>query len=198
MLYLRTTAARYLYRYLYETGHIEFPHFCRMTYSYHQIDHFCHPQLDFLLENDDDVWSHLESHFCANDGDRLTEKIDDMISQVSGADFFYREIGGDQNLYSTVSGVVTCHENMSLKTEIEIYTADLHHYRLISEMFPLNVVGARYLVCCRMTTGQAQLFRLSLTAGIALLRLLKMAARHYGSSLKPEDALHVGWRLRLR
>ena len=50
----------------------------------------------------------------------------------------------------------------------------------------------------RMTTGQAQLFRLSLTAGIALLRLLKMAARHYGSSLKPEDALHVGWRLRLR
>ena len=114
--YLRTTASCYFGRYLYETGHIDFPHFCRMTYSYHQIDHFCHPQLDFLPGNNDGVCSHLESHFCANGGDRLTEKIDDMISQVSGADFFYREIGGDQNLYSTVSGVVTCHENMSLKT----------------------------------------------------------------------------------
>ena len=117
---------------------------------------------------------------------------------MSGAGFFYREIGGDQDLYSTVSGVVTCHENMSRKTEIEISSADLHHYRLMSGMFPENVVGARCLVCFRMTTGQAQLLRWSLTAGTALLRLLKMAARHNGSSLKPEDALHVGWRLRLR
>ena len=117
---------------------------------------------------------------------------------MSGAGFFYREIGGDHDLYSTVSGVVTCHENMSRKTEIEISSADLHHYRLMSGMFPENVVGARCLVCFRMTTGQAQLLRWSLTAGTALLRLLKMAARHNGSSLKPEDALHVGWRLRLR
>ena len=175
---------------LYEIGHTAFPHFCRMTYRYHQIDHFCHPQLDFLLENDDDVYSHLESHFYANDGDRLTEKIDDMISQVS-------EIGGDQILYSTVSGVVTCHENMSRKTEIKISSADLHHYRLMSGMFPENVVGARCLECYRMTTGHALLFRWSLTAGIALLRLLKVAARHYGSSLRPEAALHLGWRLRL-
>ena len=88
-----------------------------------------------MLENDDDVCSHRESHFYANDGDRLTEKIDDMISQVSGADFFYRENGGDQVLYSTVSGFVTCHENMSRKTEIEISSADLHHYQLMSEMW---------------------------------------------------------------
>ena len=124
-----------------------------MTYSYHQLDHFCHLQPDdffmsddFLLANDDGVCSHLESHFCATGGDRLAEKIDDVISQASGAGFFCREIGGDQNLYSSVSGVVTCHENMILKTEIEIYTADLHHYQLMLEMFPLNVVGARYLV----------------------------------------------------
>ena len=166
-----------------------------MTYKYHQIDRFCRSQLDFVLEND--VCSHRESHFCANDGDRLTEKIDDMIPQVSGADFFYRENGGDQDLCSTVSGVVTCHENMSRKTEIEISSADLHHYRFISGMFPENVVGARGLECCRMTTDHALLFRRDLTAGIALLRLLKMAARHYGSSLRPEDALHFGWRLRL-
>ena len=168
-----------------------------MTYKYHQIDRFCRSQLDFVLENDDDVCSHRESHFCANDGDRLTEKIDDMISQVSGADFFYRENGGDQDLYSTVFGVVTCHENMSRKTETEISSADLHHYRLISGMFPENVIGARCLECCRMTTYHALLFRWSLTAGIAQLRLLKVAARHYGSSLRPEDAQHFGWRLRL-
>ena len=132
-----------------------------------------------------------------NGGDRLTEKIDDMISQVSGADFFYREIGGDQNLYSTVSGFVTCHENLSRKTEIKISSADLHHYRLMSGMFPENVVGARCLECCRMTTNHALLFRWSLTAGIALLRLLQVAARHCGSTLRPEVALHFGWRLRL-
>ena len=106
-----------------------------MAYRYHQIDHFCRFQLDFVLENDDDDCSHRESHFCANDGDRLTEKIDDLISQVSGADFFYRENGGDQDLYSTVSGFVTCHENISRKTEIEISSADLHHYQLMSEMW---------------------------------------------------------------
>ena len=86
---------------------------------------------------------------------------------------------------------------MSLKTEIDLDTADPHHYRLMLEMFLLNVVGARYLLYCRMTTGHAQLFRLSLTAGIAQLSLLKVAARHVGSSLKPEDAPHVGWRLKL-
>ena len=150
-----------------------------------------------MLKNDDDICSHRESHFCANDGDRLTEKIDDLISQVSGADFFYRENGGDQVLYSTISSFVTCHENMSRETEIEISSADLHHYRLMSGMFPENVAGARCLECWRMTTDHALLFRWSLTAGIALLRLLKVAARHCGSSLRPEAALHLGWRLRL-
>ena len=66
---------------------------------------------------------------------------------------------------------------MSLKTEIEIDTADPHHYRLMLEMFPENVVGARCLECSQMTTGHAQLFRLSLTAGIAQKSLLKVAAR---------------------
>ena len=47
-----------------------------------------------MLENDDGVCSHRESHFCANDGDRLIEKIDDVISQMSGADYLYRENGG--------------------------------------------------------------------------------------------------------
>ena len=145
-----------------------------------------------MLENDDDVCSYRESHFCANDGDRLTEKIDDVISLVSGADFFYRENGGDQVLYSTVSGFVTCNENMSQKTENEILSADLYHCRLTSGMFPESVVGARYSECCRMTTDHALLFRWSLTVGIALLRLLKVAARHCGSSLRPEDALHLG------
>ena len=124
-----------------------------MTYEYHQIDRFCRSQPDFWLGNDDGVCSHLESHFCANDGDRLTEKIDDVLSRTSGADFFYRETGGDLILYSTVSGVVTCHKNMSRKTEIEISSADLDHYLLMSGIFPENVVGARCLVCCRMTTG---------------------------------------------
>ena len=59
-----------------------------MTYLSHQIDHYG----DFVPENDDDVCS------CANDGDRLIEEIDDVISQMSGADFFYRENGGDQVL----------------------------------------------------------------------------------------------------
>ena len=49
-----------------------------------------------------------------------------------------------------------------------------------------------------MTTGHAQLFRLSLTAGNAQLSLLKAAARHVGSSLTPEDAAHDGWRLKFR
>ena len=48
-----------------------------------------------------------------------------------------------------------------------------------------------------MMTGHVLLFRWSLISGTALLRLLKVAARHYGSSLRPEDALHFGWRLRL-
>ena len=135
----------------------------------------------------------MESHFCANGSDRLAEKIDDVISQASGAGFFCRETGGDQILYSPVSGVVTCHENMFLKTEID--TADPHHYRLMLEIFPLNVVGARYLVYCQMTTGHTQLFRL--TAGNAQLSLLKVAAQPVGSSLKPEDAPHVGLRLKL-
>ena len=43
-----------------------------------------------------------------------------------------------------------------------------------------------------MTTGLAQLFGLRLTAGSAQLRHLKMAARHVGSNLTPEDALHFG------
>ena len=60
---------------------------------------------------------------------------------------------------------------MSQKTEIEISSADLHHYRLMSGMFPENVVGARYSEYCRMTTDHALLFRWSLTAGIAQLRL---------------------------
>ena len=64
-------------------------------------------------------------------------------------------------------------------------------------ILPLNVVGARYLLYCQMTTGHAQLFRLSLPAGNAQLSLLKVAARHVGSSLKPEEAPHVGWRLKL-
>ena len=149
-----------------------------------------------MPENDDDVCSHRESHLCANDGDRLIEKIDDVISQMSGADF-YRENGGDQVPYSTVSGFVTCHENMSQKTENEILSAALYHCRLTSGMFPESVVGARYSECCRMTTDHALLFRWSLTVGIALLRLLKVAARHCGSSLRPEAALYLGWRLRL-
>ena len=49
----------------------------------------------------------MESHFCANGSDRLAEKIDDVISQASGAGFFCRETGGDQILCSSVSGVVT-------------------------------------------------------------------------------------------
>ena len=122
----------------------------------------------------------MESHFCANGSDRLAEKIDDVISQASGAGFFCRETGGDQILCSSVP---------------EIDTADPHHYRLMLEIFPLNVVGARYLVYCQMTTGHTQLFRL--TAGNAQLSLLKVAAQPVGSSLKPEDAPHVGLRLKL-
>ena len=112
-----------------------------MTYEYHQIDRFCRSQPDFWLGNDDGVCSHLESHFCANGDDRLTEMNDDVLSRTSGADFFCRETGGDQILYSTVSGVVTCHANMSLKTEIDLDTADSHHYQLMLGILPLNVVG---------------------------------------------------------
>ena len=163
-----------------------------MTYLSHQIDHYGHFQLDFLPENDDDVCSHHESHFYANAGDRLIEKIDDVISQMSGVDYLYRENGGDQALYSTVSGFVTYHENKSQRTENEISSAALYHCLLTSEMFPENVAGARCLEYRRMTTDHALLDRESLTDGFALLRLLKMAARHCGSSLRPEDALHLG------
>ena len=70
-----------------------------MTYEYHQIAHFCHPQPDFLLGNDDGVCSRLESHVGVNGGDRLAEKNDEVFSQASGAGFFCRETGGDQILY---------------------------------------------------------------------------------------------------
>ena len=63
-------------------------------------------------------------------------------------------------------------------------------------ILPLIVVGAGYRLQYRqMTTGLAQLFGIRLTAGIAQLSLLKMAARHVDSSLTPEDAPHFGWRL---
>ena len=122
----------------------------------------------------------------------------DVFSRTNGDGSFCRENGGDQILYSTVSGVVTCHANMSLKIEINLYTADPHHYRLMLGILPLIVVGAGYRLYRQMTTGLAQLFGLRLTAGFALLRLLNMAARHVGSSLTPEDAPHFGWRLKLR
>ena len=87
---------------------------------------------------------------------------------------------------------------MSLKTEIDLYTADPHRYRLMLGILPWIVVGAGYRLYRQMTTGLAQLFGLSLKAGNAQLSLLEMAARQVGSSLTPEDAPHFGWRLKLR
>ena len=95
-----------------------------MTYSYHRSANFCHPQPDFWLENDDVVRSHLESHVCANGDDHLTEMNDDVFSRTNGDGSFDHENGGDQTLYSTISGVVTCHANLSLRTESDLYIAD--------------------------------------------------------------------------
>ena len=86
----------------------------------------------------------------------------DVFSRTNGDGSFCRENGGDQILYSTVSGVVTCHANMSLKIEINLYTADPHHYRLMLGILPLIVVGAGYRLYRQMTTGLAQLFGLTL------------------------------------
>ena len=156
-----------------------------MNYSFHRSAHFCH-------QNDGGVRSPLGSHVYANGYDHLTEINDENVfSRTNGDGYCGRENGGE-TLSSTVSGVVTCHEKMSLRTESDLYDADPHQYRSMLENFPLIVVGAGSQVNRQMTTGLAQL---RLTDKIAQLRLLKMAAQ---LSLTPEIAPHFGWRLKFR
>ena len=129
-----------------------------MTYRYHRSAHFCH-------ENDDGVRSHLESHVDANGDDHLTEMNDENVfSWTNGDGYFGRENGGE-TLSSAVSGVVTCHEKMSLRTESDLYTADPHQCRSMLGNYPLIVVGAGFQLNRQMTTGLAQL---RLTDEIAL------------------------------
>ena len=150
-----------------------------MTYSYHWSAHFCH-------QNDDSVRSHLESHVNANGDDHLTEMNDENVfSRTNGDGYFDRENDGE-TLSTTVSGVVTCHEKMSLRTESDLYTADPHQCRSMWGNYSLIVVGAGFRLNRQMTTGLAQL---RLSDEIARLRLLKMAAQ---LSLTPENALHFG------
>ena len=156
-----------------------------MTYIFHRSAHLCH-------QNDDGVRSPLESHVFANGYDHLTEMNDEnAFSRTNGDGSCGRENGGE-TLSSTVSGVVTCHEKMSLRTESDLDNADPHQYRSMLGNFPLIVVGAGSRLNRQMTTGLAQL---RLTDLIAQLRLLKVAAR---LRLTPEIALHYGWRLKFR
>ena len=155
--------------------------------------HSCHPQANFWLEIDGSVRSRLESHVCANGDDHLTQINDENVfSRTNGDGSCGRENSGDLTLSSTVSGVVTCHERMSLRTESDLYIVDPHQYRSMLGNLPLIVVGAGSRLNRQMTTGIAQL---RLTAGIAQLRLLKMPAQ---LSLTPENAPHFGWRLKCR
>ena len=148
-----------------------------MTYSYHWSAHFCH-------QNDDGVRSHLESHVDANGDDYLTEMTDENVfSRTNSHGYCGRENGGE-TLSSTVSGVVACHEKISLRTESDLYNADPHQYRSMLGNFPLIVVGAGSRLNRQMTTGLTQL---RLTDEIAQLRLLKMAAQ---LRLTPEIALN--------
>ena len=68
----------------------------------------------------------------ANGYDHLTEMNDENVfSRTNGDGSCGRENGGD-TLSSTVSGVVTCHEKMSLRTESDLYNADPYQYRSMS------------------------------------------------------------------
>ena len=106
--------------------------------------HSCYPQPDFWLENDGGVRSHLQIHVGANGDDRLTEINDENVfSRTNGDGSCGRENSGDLTLSSTVSGVVTCHERMSLRTESDLYIVDPHQYRSMLGNLPLIGVGAR-------------------------------------------------------
>ena len=109
---------------------------------------------------------------------------ENVLSRKNSEGSCGRENGGDLTFSSTVSGVVTCHEKMSLRTERDPCNADPHQYRSMLGNLPLIMVGAGSRLNRQMTTGLAQL---RLTAKIAELRLLKMAAQ---LSLMPENAPH--------
>ena len=61
----------------------------------------------------------------ANGYDHLTEMNDENVfSRTNGDGSCGRENGGE-TLSSTVSGVVTCHEKMSLRTESDLYNTNI-------------------------------------------------------------------------